>query len=201
MSINEYLHNFQGDFHKVHQGVWNLFGDQKSQRKFLYREEVKKNHVDILVRSDIDVQVLPSFGTIQKKMDPLSAIPEYKYRIWTTVNPIVAKAREGKKNSAKVPLIRKEDIEDWFKSRMEKNGVTVEKIVSSPPQRRLSKTKNFPLSTVAIQAIVKVNDGELFKKILANGLGSARSYGCGLVLALPLGRSEDFEENLDNDDY
>lgn len=128
------------------------------------------------------------------------------------VNPIVAKKNDGKKNSikhdvlmdakyrAKVEGITDPDkifecmktaAIDWFNKKGKIAGFQLEKPenieVTSYRQHLIRKkgSKEIKFSSVDLSGILSVNDLISFEKTLFNGFGSAKAFGCGLLLIKP----------------
>lgn len=199
MSYEEYAQNFQGDFHKVHQKVWCLFGDKDKDRKFLYRELMKKEGVVILVQSEYPVEEPPTTGTFLSKEfnRPLKKGKTYQFNIKT--NPVVEKARPGKKNSAKVPLTDPRTIEEWLIKRLEGRGVQVKSVQAQPCLKRFSSSKGYGISTCEVKGVLILTDEEIATTLITKGIGDSKSYGCGLLLLTEI-EEESINSDVDCDD-
>lgn len=102
----------------------------------------------------------------------------------TTINPTV------KKNGKRVPLNanRTENqpycADDWVRDRLLSNGAELVKstlIRYDIHKIRGNGKKTVTLVSAEYDGWLRVKDIERFKKILANGLGHGKAFGCGLV--------------------
>jgi len=127
-------------------------------------------------------------------------------------NPVVARTVHGKKNSAKHDVLmdaKKQAKQqktanasaiksamnqaaiDWLNSRSAKHGFhlicppLVE--VSGYQQHYLKKRSGLGItfSSIELAGSLEVTDPDSFKMLLLNGIGSARSFGCGMMMIRP----------------
>lgn len=183
------------DLYFEHQSVWNLFGDNGGMRRFLYRR-VGSN---ILIQSPEYITNNPSIGTLL-----CTSIPdrlEGMYQLTATLNPVVDKSRmsEGKKNSARVPLINESDIVAWAKDRLSKNGFSLQSLAVSPTTRRVSRSKGITIDTVEVTGVVVVINSDKASTALLNGIGKEKAFGCGLLCLTSINNSSS-DESEESDD-
>ena len=125
------------------------------------------------------------------------------------VNPVVARVVRGKKNSAKHDVlmdakrkakqdgltaphetntVMKQAAIDWFAEREEKNGfrLTDASMVEVSSYRhhhiRNKNSRVITFSSVNLVGSLEVINVELFRSLLFQGIGSSRSFGCGMML-------------------
>lgn len=102
-------------------------------------------------------------------------------------NPTIKKRREEKKNSNRVPLLRQEEQQAWLARKGELHGFRIlQSTVSGDEKltdliRREDKTHKLDLYTVQFDGVLQVTDADLFAQALAQGIGPARGFGCGLL--------------------
>lgn len=102
-------------------------------------------------------------------------------------NPTIKKRREDKKNSNRVPLIREEEQQAWLGRKGELHGFRVLQSTISGDEKltdriqRDDKTHKLDLYTVQFDGVLQVTDADLFAQALAQGIGPARGFGCGLL--------------------
>lgn len=210
----------QENVYAAHQLMWKLFpNESRSTRLFLYRQETEKEQ---MYSSDIP-RGLPLFYVVSenaptsiegflkvetKQYDPHLAQDEY-LGFSLRVNPIVARKKEGKKNSAKHDVLMDAKIKakidgitksnaieermnnaviQWLIGKGERAGFSIENSesveVSAYNQHCLYKRggERIQFSSVDLTGALRVTDVEAFQKMLFNGVGHSRSFGCGLLM-------------------
>lgn len=164
--------------------VSDIFGqfDSSERKPFLFRKDDKVDHVEFIIRSDIKPSTIDSRYEATVKAVPESFFDKDEATIKMCLNPIVQKA--GQKNSKKVPLKSEEEIKGYVERLLARSGAEVLSLRLGKPVNEVG-TKNgsrITVSKVEVEGSVKVLDKDLFKESLSRGLGSAKRFGCGLVL-------------------
>ncbi len=72
--------------------------------------------------------------------------------------------------------------ERWLSQRAEKNGFQVLSVIAQGYQQHHFKKRQIKISTLDFDGVLEVTDIDKFKKVLFEGIGSAKSFGCGLIL-------------------
>lgn len=196
------------DQYQVHQMVWNIFSESPSQkRNFIFRQDFQHGLPLIYVVS----KSLPN-NDISWNIDTKPYSPKLKegqkLAFMVRVNPIVNRKSDKPRSSkhdiimdAKIMLklsqkpitewpTKPELIQsvgtDWLKKQGEKHGFIFSPesaSIDSYQQLKLySKKSMMKLSTLDISGLLIVTDVEKFIQMLYQGLGSAKSFGCGLML-------------------
>jgi CRISPR-associated protein Cas6/Cse3/CasE, subtype I-E/ECOLI len=202
-SFEEFAEMSCNDFYKIHQAIWALFGNRKSERKFLYRVLSQKNTVTVLIRSFYPITITPTTGKIYSKI--LNAVLiKGRYQLSATLNPIIEKSRvsQGKNNSARVPLIHEQDIKKWLSNLLDKKGFKTEKIETTPVYNSYSRIKKATISTCNALGIVEIFDELKALEAFENGIGKERSFGYGMLCLTSLKdsiTSSDEDEDYTND--
>lgn len=186
-SIEEFAEMSCNDFYKVHQAVWALFGDKKSERNFLYRVLPQKNSVIILIRSSYPIKTNPTIGTFFNKVFYMK-LNKGKYQLSATLNPVVEKSRmlQGKNNSARVPLIHEQDIKEWLTNLLNKNGLKINTVKITPVYNNYSRIKRATISTCNIFGVIEIFDELKALEAFEKGIGKERSFGYGMLCLIPL---------------
>lgn len=181
---NENKRGMYGDM----QLISNIFGqfDSSNGKPFLYRKEIRTSCVEFIIRSDNNpkdnpVELHPKFRMITKEV-PESFFDRDQARVKVTLNPIVQKAGSG--NSKKVPLKSAGDIRSYVNRIFQRNGIEPISLDIGKPINDVGfkKGHKITVSKVDVEGIVKVLDKESFKDSVRSGIGSAKRFGCGLVL-------------------
>jgi CRISPR system Cascade subunit CasE len=72
--------------------------------------------------------------------------------------------------------------EKWLSHRAEKNGFEVSSVVAQGYLQHQFKKRQIKISTLDFDGILEITDVDKFKKALFEGIGSAKAFGCGLLL-------------------
>ena len=112
------------------------------------------------------------------------------------VNPVV-NVKNGKKNGSDVPLNlrRTKDqpfsAEDWTVKKLTENGSDVISIKDVRHEQTyfVKDGKRIPLFTVTYSGVFRVKDAETVKRAMKNGIGGKKTYGCGLLSAVRIGKT------------
>lgn len=183
------------DLYLVHQAVYSLFPGTNQPRTHLYRRVGS----DILIQSPEPITKNPSIGRLLSTCIPDSL--EGQYQLKATLNPVVDKSRmaEGKKNSARVPLVKESDILAWAKDRLSKNGFSLQSLAVSPTTRHVSRFKGITIDTVEVTGVVTVIDASKANVALLKGIGKEKAFGCGLLCLTSINNSSS-DESEESDD-
>lgn len=193
-----------------HQQLWRLFGDDPdAQRDFLFRRDDQQSwpHYYLLSsrkpRDDNQQWILESraFHPQFKVGDRLS----FSLR----ANPVISRKSEGGGRSKRHDLVMdmKQQMgwkdmppskrppaaaiwqkagEQWLGSRLLKNGAELNSSIAERyTQHRDRKRKTgqtLKYSSLDLMGTLTITEPEVFLNLLLNGIGPAKSLGCGLLL-------------------
>lgn len=189
-----------GSEYSIHQAVWDLFGDHVGrERDFLYRlDNIGRFPLiyTVSVRKPVDNSSLWNLDI--KDYNP-KIIVGMRLGFLLKVNPTIK--RDGKRHdvvmdkkkkmSSNQEKISNNEIaqiagEQWLNTRSEKNGFKVEQVsVDGYYQLRLIKKKDnaeIRYSAIDFKGILSVTDVDIFQKLLFDGIGAEKGFGCGLML-------------------
>ena len=214
----------QGDAYASHKLIWELFRDgPTTKRAFLFRQEFEKEQLP----SDGVWRGLPVFYVVSEERptsaDGLMTVETKAYdpRLRVSmhlgfdlrVNPVVARAVHGKKNSAKhdvmmdakkkakeqgvhtaaaINVAMNQAVIDWLSARASTRGFQLSDPslieVSGYRQHCLRKRRapGITFSSVDLAGSLEVTDPDLFRTLLFAGVGGCRSFGCGLMMVRPI---------------
>lgn len=200
------------DGYREHQALWQLFdNDPEASRDFLYRRVNERGRIKYYILSQRMPVDPTGMWMIDPPKHYEPKISEGQCLYFTLrVNPVVTvSSPDGKKKRHDVVMHEKKRIGfktlpqserpalqeivqtsclQWLFKRAESNGFAIspEQILVDGYQRHesLAKRQKHPVkySTVDFQGTLTVTDPELFKKILMNGMGKSKAFGCGLLL-------------------
>lgn len=117
----------------------------------------------------------------QKVYDILRNNQEYRFRL--SANPVYSIKQENGKRGKIVPHITIAQQEEWLKKKSEKIGFALGdfSIVRRDIKKFVRQNKYVTLSIVEYEGVLKITDAEIFRKTVTQGIGRAKSYGCGLL--------------------
>lgn len=188
----------------LHRAVWGLFpGVEKEIRKhreenrqgFLFSiEENKPGHpAKLLVQSNRKPQVKGEWASLRacKEFNPL---PRQGQRLAflliantvKTINDENGKCKaNGEPKKCRVPLIREEHQLSWLSGRL-KSIASIETVKTYPlPPIFFYKQKekrSGKLVPVRFVGVLHVEEPKALLKLLEDGIGPAKAFGCGLML-------------------
>ena len=200
-----------GDGYQVHRLLWNLFADAPDrERDFLYRHEPENGRPVLYVVSARLPHDPDGLWKIDSKEYRPRLHAGDRLVFSATVNPIVSRRDENgrqhrhdvvmeakhrlrasetpkEKWPSQAELVQTEGA-SWLAARAEANGFAV-----SPESmradgyrqvvyRKRGKPKPVRLSVMDVTGLLSVTNPETFAKTLMQGIGPAKSFGCGLLL-------------------
>ncbi|MBE6514009.1 MAG: type I-E CRISPR-associated protein Cas6/Cse3/CasE [Thermoplasmata archaeon] len=189
------------DSYNVHKEMWDLFpGMPDSDRDFIYAI-LDDGRTAYMVSSREPVE--NNYWRIESKIyDPVVKNGDvYKFRL--LANPTVAKSSDGKHKRHDVVMDMKrryraegrelsmndvvhKSVSEWMIHKGELNGFDFDEstLMTHSYTRCESKKGDVKItfSTVVIEGTLMVTDAGLFKDCLYKGIGTAKGFGCGLLL-------------------
>ena len=192
------------DLYGAHQAIWQLFSDGAARKRdFLFRKEGEGAGARWLTLSAREPRDGRGFWKVEcKPFSPRLAVGD-RLRFLVRVNPTVAKSREGR-SSARHDVVMNEKRRlpagagerpepaivhsacgAWLQARSERHGFaldTAELAVDGYRQLGGRRPGDLRVSVVDLDGVLTVQDPERFTTMLFQGLGPAKSFGCGLML-------------------
>lgn len=184
-----------------HSWVEQSFPDEKAagiRTRKLWRVDHLHGVPYLLVVSEQkpDAECLEKYGVKgsaqSKKYDGfLNRIEEgRKYQFRVTLNPVHAVSTHQGMRGKIYPEVTAEQQMNFLKERAEKNGFFLRKGEYRITERKyevLKKKNGRPIriSKVSYEGILTVKDTNLFQRILKEGLGREKAYGCGMMTIIP----------------
>lgn len=191
--------------YQTHQLVWQLFSHSPTQeRDFIYRQEFREGLPLIYVVSAQEPQEHANWQIETKDYRPqLSAGQRLAFMV--RVNPVIKKRDPAKKHADKhdivmdlkkrLPkanwpalgeLVQQAGIE-WLTKQSVAHGFHFKpEAISVEGYQQLTLPhrgqSGIQLSTLEFTGVLNVTDAEKFVQMLYQGLGSAKAFGCGLML-------------------
>ncbi|WP_407356497.1 type I-E CRISPR-associated protein Cas6/Cse3/CasE [Methanolobus sp. WCC5] len=207
--------NNVGSSYNIHRLVWSLFSKgADDERSFLYRQESEGTVPKFYIVSKSEPRDESGLWDIDVKSYEPVLQPGQELSFSLRANPIVSKRDEnGKQHRHDVVMDEKfrmkkeksstydyshvsEIVQQkgvkWLQKKAENNGFFIEEEqvrADGYRNHRFYKPTgkhNISFNTIDFTGVLTVNDPELFKKILFEGIGPAKGFGCGLLLVRPI---------------
>jgi len=187
------------DTYDWHQRAWQAFGDRDDYpRNFLIRVDRKEAAFRLLILSH-SPPTKPSWcptDFFQSKAIPETYFSHTRYRFSLLTNP-TKKVRvdnaDGtrKKNGRRVPISTRRDLVAWIERKAANGGFIVdESALHTIPRGReffhKDSTSHGTHTAIEFQGLLTVIDYEKFRAAIANGIGSAKAFGFGLLVLAPI---------------
>jgi len=204
------------DSYREHQILWQLFeSNPDAKRDFLYRQVLEQGQIKYYILSERKPVNDSGIWVIEppKEYDP-QLYKDQKLVFNLRVNPVItAVGSNGKKQRHDVVMHAKKQLGyrqmsdadkpsiqqlvqdsclNWLGSRAANNGFSIQAgaVTVDGYQQHRTETKKLKhrvsFSSVDFQGVLAVTDPQLFRKVLFDGIGKAKAFGCGLFLVKQL---------------
>jgi CRISPR system Cascade subunit CasE len=203
-----------GDNYKIHNLVWSMFSeDSDKKRDFLFRQEESNGQPLFYIVSEEEPKDQNCLWNVEsKKYNPYLHNGQ-KLIFSLRANPIVTKRDEnGKQHRHDIVMDAKTKLEaegsqknkrpdsfeiaqreglEWLRKKGDSNGFEIcenQVIATGYRTNRFFKPKghhSVSISTIDFSGILTIKDPEVFLNTLYQGVGPAKSFGCGLLLVRP----------------
>jgi CRISPR system Cascade subunit CasE len=198
-----------GNTYAAHQLLWKLFpGGPDAERDFIFRQEVRGGWPTFYLVSKRKPQMVDIFSEVAcKEYKPVLRVGE-QLAFTLRANPVVARKTEGKKHSAKhdVWMDAKREgriqglesiklqsfvegqVKKWLLQQGKEKGfsaLTEAVELQGYQQHQVYKKKSgkpIRYSSIDFHGVITVDDPASVQKVLFNGIGKAKGFGCGLML-------------------
>ncbi len=179
--------------YEVHRSLWRTFpSPAEMQRDFLFSvEERAPRNVQVIMLSarqpeyESDSVCLLACKVFEPKLQQGDRLG-----FLLTANPIKsisdAQGRvdgKGDIKKCRVPLIKEQDQITWLKRKFNGaaliNSVEIEK---QPPLYFRKRARPGKIQSFKFMGELQVEDSAELKKVMRNGIGPAKAFGCGLLL-------------------
>lgn len=130
------------------------------------------------------VSKITGIKRVQKKVKKVDAIME-RLKPYQAAN--FKMGDPGKRANMRDQLIREAGV-DWLKKQGEQAGFELKQVQCTSyeqhviPRKNKNKKRSMRFSSVDFEGILEVTDAGKFIEKLSQGFGSAKAYGCGLMM-------------------
>jgi len=198
------------NIYSEHQLIWQFFPSQP-ERQFLYRRELINNRPSYIVVSNVQptipINIANDTVILESKQYNPTIYDDQRFSFTIRVNPIKETKSNRKRHDVVMYAIKnhynlynykpnrqviiQESVSNWLKHHQNKNGFEIIEnsiCVDEYFQHQLfSKTnEKIQFSTCNISGQLIITDDDKFKKMLYNGIGKSKGFGCGLMLIKPV---------------
>jgi CRISPR system Cascade subunit CasE len=180
--------------YEIHRALWGLFPeDNDADRDFLFRvEKSDGRQAEILMQSIREPRLIHNETR-------LIAIREYSFllragqmlRFLLIANPVktindekVRKNAKGEIKKCRVPLIDDEAQRVWIGRKLEHVASLETLVIDRKLPLYFRKQKDQltgKIQPVIYQGILKVQNPDALQKLIQDGIGPAKAFGCGLL--------------------
>jgi CRISPR system Cascade subunit CasE len=184
------------DSYAWHKAVWDAFPEQRDRKRdYLTRLDRIRDEFRLLMISP-DPPVRPSWSDDwQTKEIAPSYFDATRYRFELCANPTrkIASVLPGgsiSKNGRRVPLTGREDLVAWMERKAEQSGFAVDTaMLQTVPKGREYFSKQGQLglhNAIEFMGTLAVFDRDQFYEAFRRGIGSAKAFGFGLLMPVPI---------------
>ena len=187
--------------YEFHRQLWRIFpGEAKETRRgaddsrngFLFRVEDYRpgRPARLLVQSRRAPDPTPGVDVVgSREINPRPS-PGQRLAFLLTANPIKTiadterDAKPGKKSDkCRVPLIHEDDQRKWLLRKLTAGAeLEAANVLPHPPFYFRKGNRGGKLVTITFEGILRVRDANALARLMENGIGPAKAFGCGLLL-------------------
>ncbi len=194
----------QADQYQLHQTLWRLFPERNKNdsRNFLFKRDDSEHFPLFYLLSAEQPQSLDNILKVETKVfnpqlntgdqlafslraNPVIKMPNDKTRHDVVMHLKKSLTEEQKQQYSQANL-EQQAGEKWLEKRAEINGFRVHSVITNGYQKHQFKKPNvkkgIKLSSLDFEGILEITEVEKFKKVLYEGIGSAKAFGFGLFL-------------------
>lgn len=192
------------DSYGWHKVIWHFFPGQQ-QRPFLFRVDYSASGLRIFILSSVPAALPPGIkAAFRTKEIPERFLGQRFYKFKLRANPtrcvkVDKRTGERRERGLREPLTDERKLVAWLKRKGEQAGFSIPsiddwekgncplRIVSegrrSFCKKGLSKAHH---ASVDFSGILQVENAAAFRSAFEHGIGSAKSFGFGMLLLAPL---------------
>lgn len=186
------------NLYQIHQAIWRLFpGQEEAERDFLFRVEQMQNSVgaNVLLQSALQPQNHEQSPLLLAQREFALNVPNGQgLRFRLRANPIksikdsskgtVEKKGKTFTKTVRVPLLHEEQQQAWLERKLQ-DFARLETLIIQPEPvtyfRKPKEGRGGKIQTVLFDGVITVTDSTAFAMQVAEGIGPAKAFGCGLL--------------------
>lgn len=166
----------------VHKHIWRVFEWQEQKRRgFLFRVDwdAPGRHVPVLLQSGEEpVCAEGPLVLVDTKRFDLRLRSGQFLRFALCANPVKRLSSER----CRVPLLRHDDRIEWLHRKLDRAARVVDAdVISIRPLNFLKDSRPGKVVALTYSGVLEVGDESLLLSLVRQGIGPAKSFGCGLL--------------------
>ena len=169
-----------GDTYRWHQLLCKSFNQTREEAEYLFRADLKKTGVEILMQSPVEPEA-QDWGVWETKRIPDNylSFKHYKFRL-----KLCSDVREDNKTVRTVS--DPQEAYEWLAYHQEKCGFKILNLVSTSNKvYSMMEDKMIQHGCLDYSGLLEVTDIEKFKNTVLKGIGRAKAFGFGLLSLNP----------------
>lgn len=178
------------DTYSLHRMVYSLFenvrgDDTQSHNGILFADKGGDARArNIIILSD-RLPNAPEYGTLETRPLPDTYLSASAYRFEITINPV----RRANQSGKLIPVVGREAVATWFCDKAPGWGFNVLQesllVAKTTVDVFFKGGHQVTLNKATLTGYLDVTDQQLFMSHVLQGIGRARSFGCGLLQIVP----------------
>jgi CRISPR system Cascade subunit CasE len=191
-----------------YQLIWQFFNSDEAKRPFLYRLEINsRGYYFYTLSRQFPIAISTDWKITAKNYQPILEVGD-RFQFQVRVNPVICRKDESNKRGKRHDVVMDAKMQarfqnqcisqsilmhhaaqKWLQSRCSQYGFSFDPsqlIVDSYDIHRFFKKKKhkneISISTLDLRGELIVENKELFKEALTQGIGPAKGFGCGLLM-------------------
>jgi len=174
------------DAYAWHQALWKTFpGRDGDRRDFLFRIDDAGTSFRLMMLS-VSEPTVPVWGHWESKAVASSFLDHAAYRFQLKANPTMRRSRDGRR----LGIYAEDRLHEWMRRKAKQHGFDVVENVLwiGAPQDEIFTRNNSrgKHATVDFRGVLRVRDRLAFREAFRKGIGSAKAFGCGLLMLQPV---------------
>lgn len=183
--------------YEQHRALWKFFpGRDAEQRDFLFRVEqlVQGHGAAVLMQSEQRPEAIEAVEVVALRELKLNIQLGQMVRFRLRANPVKSLKDASKgtverngnvyARSVRVPLIHEDEQKAWLKRKFA-GAANIASLVIQPEAplhfRKLKEQRSGKIQPVLFEGIVTIQDPQRLRVLMSQGIGPAKSFGCGLL--------------------
>jgi CRISPR system Cascade subunit CasE len=176
------------DAYAWHNALWKCFPEKENEKRhFLFRLDELPRDMKVLMLSSDKPEIL-YWGNWQTKSIPPSFLSHPVYRFQIKANPTMLRLKDRRR----IGIYNEERLCEWLVRKGSQNGFSIEQDslqINGPMDETFTRKGKIGKHTWAdFKGILNVTDNDAFNRGFYNGIGSAKSFGYGMLMLEPAGK-------------
>ena len=180
------------DCQQIHRFLCGLFGDNRKNRDLLYRTNTVGNQMHIYLYSDVPPSEIPENICLAGQRDLTDLLSGLQEGTILGFDLIAAPTKkvyqsERNKNSQRRIIRDAEERSAWLSRKGEQNGFAILRVEELAPfhcygRHGAQKGGSMHLDGYHYQGVLQITDEAAFRKAVAQGIGSGKASGMGMLM-------------------